>query len=480
MIVTLIQVVFFFTVPLLCIWACKRSKILDAISPVVLCYGIGIAFGNVVPLDDLYEQYAANDVIVDVAHAQGVEGTEPVDAAPEEAVPVEAAPAEAVPADAAPVEAPTPATTTPSTTTDAVGTDAPEDAATAGAPADEAATDAAPEEASHGPGELTPVEKTTNLIAGLGVILAIGLLMVSTDFMKWMRLAKVTIVGALLAMASAVLVTTISAVALRAYSDKLWQVAGMLVGVYTGGTINLAAIARALDVDSVTWGVVHTSDVLVCGVYFLLLLMVGPKVFGLFLKPFKHQDGDDAEQELEEEQDKLTAVDIVKSLGVGLLVVIVPLGVSQIVPSSIEEPVAIIGVTTAAIALSFIRPLREVRGLYASGDYMLLVFCVAVGSLATVSRLANADPFFFVYTAIVVVAAVAVHAGLCMLFGVDRDTTIITSVAALYGPPFVPPVAAKLQNREIVVSGVTSGLVGLAAGNYLGLMVAYTVKWLVT
>ena len=34
-----------------------------------------------------------------------------------------------------------------------------------------------------------------------------------------------------------------------------------------------------------------------------------------------------------------------------------------------------------------------------------------------------------------------------------------------------------MKNREIVVSGVTSGLVGLAAGNYLGLGVAYAVRW---
>ncbi|MFT7520205.1 MAG: putative membrane protein [Kiritimatiellia bacterium] len=440
MIVTLIQLIVFFGVPIISIWACHRSKILNALSPVLLCYAAGIAFGNLVPLDTMY-----NELAVVEAHQLEAQAHD---------------------------EQPTPAT-------DQTTAPAGEAVAPSAANADHGAADTVtdPNDAPHKPGEFTAVEKTTNLVAGLGVILAIGMLMVSTDFVKWLRLARVTLLGAFLAMLSAVLVTTVSAVALRAYSDKLWQVAGMLVGVYTGGTINLASIARALNVDTVTWGVVHTSDMLVCGVYFLFLLLVGPKVFGLFLKPFKHPERPTDEADDDADNAKLKPMDFVRSIGVGLLVIALPIGLSQVVPSSMEEPIAILGVTTMAIVLSFARPLREVRGLYVTGDYMLLVFCVAAGSLATLSRLYGADPFFFLYTALVVVSAVTVHAALCWLFGVDRDTTIITSVAALFGPPFVPPVAAKLGNREIVVSGVTSGLVGLAAGNYLGLMVAYFVKW---
>jgi uncharacterized membrane protein len=382
-----LQVAVFLGVPGLVLWGCARSRVLDAISPVVLCYVLGIAFGNVAGLDRI-----------------GVDGTMAA-------------------------------------------------------------------------GDFSPAEKTTNLIGGLAVILALGLLVVSTDFKRWLRLAPVTLLASVLAMISAVVVSASAALALRGASDELWQVAGMLVGVYTGGTVNLAAIARALEVDPVTWGVVHTSDVVVCGGWFLVLLAVGPWLFGKFLRPFEAAQGP---AEATVEAGPVGPLDVVKSLGVGLLVAAGPLVASQLVAPlapSLEEPVAILGVTTVAIGLSFIGPLRRVPGLFATGDYLLLVFCVAIGSLATWGRLTQAEPFLFLFTAVVVVGAVAVHTALCALFRVDRDTTIITSVAALFGPPFIPPVAKALGNKEIVVSGVTSGLVGLAAGNYLGLMVAYGVRW---
>jgi uncharacterized membrane protein len=62
------------------------------------------------------------------------------------------------------------------------------------------------------------------------------------------------------------------------------------------------------------------------------------------------------------------------------------------------------------------------------------------------------------------------------VFRVDTDTVVITSTAAVFGPPFVGPVAAAINNREIVVSGMTTGVVGLALGNYVGLAVAYLLR----
>jgi len=39
-------------------------------------------------------------------------------------------------------------------------------------------------------------------------------------------------------------------------------------------------------------------------------------------------------------------------------------------------------------------------------------------------------------------------------------------------PPFVPAVAGAIKNKEIIVSGLTVGIIGYAVGNYLGVLVA--------
>ena len=46
----------------------------------------------------------------------------------------------------------------------------------------------------------------------------------------------------------------------------------------------------------------------------------------------------------------------------------------------------------------------------------------------------------------------------------------------IFSPPFVPVVAAKLKNKEIIISGLTVGIIGYAVGNYLGILIAYALK----
>jgi uncharacterized membrane protein len=59
---------------------------------------------------------------------------------------------------------------------------------------------------------------------------------------------------------------------------------------------------------------------------------------------------------------------------------------------------------------------------------------------------------------------------------VDADTHLITTTSFIFSPPFVPVVAASLKNREVIVSGMITGITGWVAGNYLGLALAYALR----
>ena len=96
--------------------------------------------------------------------------------------------------------------------------------------------------------------------------------------------------------------------------------------------------------------------------------------------------------------------------------------------------------------------------------------------MANIEELSNGSMLYLSFLGSVMLLSILIHLGLCYLFKIDRDTAIITSVAGIFGPPFVGPVAQRLKNKEIIVSGLTSGLIGYAVGNYLGLAVAYFVK----
>ncbi|MCD6354820.1 MAG: DUF819 family protein [Prolixibacteraceae bacterium] len=51
-------------------------------------------------------------------------------------------------------------------------------------------------------------------------------------------------------------------------------------------------------------------------------------------------------------------------------------------------------------------------------------------------------------------------------------TTIIAITALTFSPPFVPAVASALKNKEVIISGLTIGILGYAFGTYLGIILA--------
>lgn len=68
------------------------------------------------------------------------------------------------------------------------------------------------------------------------------------------------------------------------------------------------------------------------------------------------------------------------------------------------------------------------------------------------------------------------HVLLSSIFKIDTDTLIITSTSAICSPPFVPVVANALKNKEIILSGLYTGIIGYAIGNYVGITFSYLLK----
>jgi uncharacterized membrane protein len=73
------------------------------------------------------------------------------------------------------------------------------------------------------------------------------------------------------------------------------------------------------------------------------------------------------------------------------------------------------------------------------------------------------------FMAVAIYGAIILHFLLARVFKIDADTTIITSVAAVFSPVFVPPIARVLKNKEIITSGMTTGVIGFVLGSFLGL-----------
>jgi len=108
--------------------------------------------------------------------------------------------------------------------------------------------------------------------------------------------------------------------------------------------------------------------------------------------------------------------------------------------------------------------------------YLILVFSLVVGSMVNIHDLTTLHLPLLAYVFVAIFGTTALHALLCRFARVDTDTFIITSVSAIMSPPFVPLVANSLKNEEVILSGLTTGIIGYAIGNYLGVGLGWLFK----
>jgi uncharacterized membrane protein len=314
------------------------------------------------------------------------------------------------------------------------------------------------------------------------VPLAISLMLLSTRFVDWLKYAKRTALSFGLAVV-AVLIASFSISAFFHLQemgvDNVWKLSGMMVGVYTGGTPNLAAIGTGLGISNEVFIILNACDLMLSGIYLLILLTVAQKVALKFLPSFVPMEKDDRDetfhyQRLQQMTSKRKIVlSLISAFGISVGIVVASIGFSFLVNGKITTPAVVLSVTTLSIGASFIKKVRFLPRTYEFGEYFLLVFCMGIGSISNFQEMIQASPQVLLYVTSVFVGTLCIHFFLSWIFRVDADTMLITSVAGIFGPAFIGPVASVLKNKDIVVSGLTTGLVGYAIANYLGLGIAH-------
>ena len=280
------------------------------------------------------------------------------------------------------------------------------------------------------------------------------------------------------------------------------KVAGLLVGCETGGTINMAALKQVLNFPSERYVLLNSFDMLVCFLYFVFLLSGGIR---LFRKVLPHNvatedggsEGAAVASVLENNQYKglwsasgivqlfkilLTVVCciILAVLSVILVGVVLTLGegepvTGQTIAASFSTgwfmPVFILTLTTYAIAASFLNPVRKMNYSYDAGLYLIYIFSLAVASMADVTKINFGQELYtFLFLVCIIFGSLLLQFLLSIVFKIESDMMIVTSVSLINSPPFVPMMTTAMKNRKALVPGITVGIIGFAVGNYLGVL----------
>nr|WP_321487070.1 DUF819 family protein [uncultured Draconibacterium sp.] len=329
-------------------------------------------------------------------------------------------------------------------------------------------------------------EKYQNMLTDITIPLSLPLILFSVDVRSWFKMARSAFLALITGLISVLLIIIIGYFIFRNDIENIWQVAGMLVGVYTGGTPNMAAMKTALNVSQELYIMTHTYDLTLGAIYLVFILSIGQKVFLWFLPPFKPVKNEDttvAEMNMEEEFEsyagmlkKKTLFPLIGAFGISVAILGVSYGISLLLPKEYQTAVVILLITTFGIAFSFVPKIKAIKKTFQLGMYLILIFCLTVASLADISKLSNISFSLFYYVALAVYGSHIIHIALARIFKIDADTVIISTSALICSPPFVPVVAGALKNRQVILTGLVVGIAGYAVGNYLGVIVAYLLK----
>jgi uncharacterized membrane protein len=330
--------------------------------------------------------------------------------------------------------------------------------------------------------KLFKIRQLQDNIMSFAVLMAIPLLLFSCNAKSWFRMAGKTFMALLTGIIAVLIMIILGFVLFRNSIPDAWKVAGMLVGVYTGGTPNLAALKIMLDVNPDLYIMTHTYDTILSAFFIFILISVGKQVFGSFLPAYPFKNGVYEKFSVHPEGNYTgifkhkVFLQLLFAIGVALLVVIFSVLISIIVTHKMNTVIIILSLTTLGILTSLIPRINRIEKTFEAGMYFILIFGIVVASMANFRQLVHISGSLFYYITLAVIGSLFLHAFLSWLLKVDADTLIIAHTALICSPPFVPMVAGALRNREVVIAGLTIGIIGYAVGNYLGYMLAIILR----
>ena len=326
-----------------------------------------------------------------------------------------------------------------------------------------------------------PYDKSlSETVASVLVALAIPLILFGSDIRQTRHLTKKALFSFILVIISVLVVSTVTAwVGHRHGMENTPALSGMATGLYIGGTPNLFAIGKAFfGKDSTYINLANIADSIVGSIYFLLLLSVIKTLYSRFLGCGKHDAAlEETAADMASDCDFRSLLrskkDIGKLIGVVLLAAAC-LGIGVLLEILINGNMdgslyIMVTVSILGILFSFIRPIRETRGTYSVGQYLILVFSLGLSMSIDLDRLITGILPTLLYFSAIQIFSLSLHFILCKIFKIDGGTAIITGVAGIYGPPFVAPVANAYGDKSLIVPGMICGTLGLIIGNLIGI-----------
>lgn len=327
-----------------------------------------------------------------------------------------------------------------------------------------------------------------NTVGNVCIPLAIPMMLISCSLTNWSTgKALKCFFSALVA----ILIVTVVGFFIFSQNDSskhFAQICAVAIGIYTGGIPNMGAIAQGVGMDQETYLYITSYDLIVTGLYLIFVICFGKPVFRKLL-PFNQSTKDILTQETHNDipltPKWMEAIPIMLSV----LIAVASYLISTLFPANLSTPILILILTSLAIAASFLPIVKNINHSadahgkqpisFNAGLYFVYLFCFSIANacdVRTMNLSESLNILWFIF--FVVFGSLVLQILFSRLLKIDGDSTLVTSVTLINSPPFVPLVAALLNNKNLIVFGISIGLLGYMLGNYLGIALYFILSTL--
>lgn len=251
------------------------------------------------------------------------------------------------------------------------------------------------------------------------------------------------------------------------------ELTGVFVATYTGGSMNFAATAQALELnDGAMLSAALAADSIVGKSYLMILallpsLAIARRLYGT-ARNERHDSGDDP---ISGGPDEMDIHRLISAVALSVIVCGAGFGLADLLG---VPQYGILFVTLLALipGTAFPRASMTLRGSFEIGVIFAYLFFAAVAAGADVSILFEIAPSVMIFAMIIVIihACIVFPAG--RLLGLSLPEVITASNACVLGPTTAAALAAARGWSALVTPGLMAGVFGYAVGTFLGVIMA--------
>ena len=320
-------------------------------------------------------------------------------------------------------------------------------------------------------GILPDTSTTYSWLSSWGVNLSIVLILVGVDLRSVLRAGPAMLIAfALGAVGTAVGAFSAALLVGSQVGPETWKLAGQYTGTYVGGGMNFAALARAFETSSDLFTAAIAADVTVTAIWLMACLAI-PVLLGSSRSSTPTKKSGDVHT-LEDSLRRTHHAVELEQVAVLALLALSLVWVSGRLQLLVPVIPQVLWLTSLAVIAAQVPAIQKFHSGPLLGNYLLLLFLAGNGAQSVIANIVSIGPGVFYFALITVTAHGLFLFGTGRLLGLKPSVLAVASQANIGGAGSALALASARGYSEQVLPGIAVGLLGYAAGNYLGFLVA--------